>query len=396
MGISFEDWTVVRWARTAAGVDVTDSADIQEPAGGSKDTGFTSGGGSDNFWRQWFNWFFQNIGKGLEYLVALFDGLDLPAQVARSEISTGGADITGLSGSSTIAAHQVIVAGRLYDVPETVVSVPVQSSLAVMHRLVVTRISGGVPSVVLLDGTAEASDPNVATTEVKLWRLVQETGVATYTSEDLREYGVYAASRVEADQDLIAPNRVLLGAGGESVDLDPARPEFARVGGLWRITAAKDADGNDISKRHGHIALDPLDFISVGGSPTIDADDGVTLTTSGDIVSSKSLQFPPGARVSKVTVNYTVSNSLNGIAFILFRRARQSATRQLVDQNSDANVTGAGFYELETTAPPIDHEVLRDSAYTLQVQAGASHNVTIIGALIEYEWEYPFAGWELS
>lgn len=193
MALGFGDFTLVRWARTALGVDNTNPLDIQEPPGGSKDTGFTSGGASDNLWRQWFNWFFQQLGKTLEYFRDLNDARADPAQVALVGLAGDAGAITGLAGSSTISAVRVLVAGRHYDAPATVVSVPVQNTLPTMHRIIVARVLADQVSIVRLDGTVDATDPPIATNEVQLHRLIQLSGVATYTSEDLRNFGVVQA-----------------------------------------------------------------------------------------------------------------------------------------------------------------------------------------------------------
>lgn len=388
MAVSFEDVNFLRWARSASGVNVTDTNEVDEPPGGSKDTGFTDGGGSDTFYRNWVNWFFQTIGVVFEYFRDALDAHQLGGpQLARAGKTTGTANATGTSGSTTVTEHTIILNGRAYIVPETVVPVAVQNTLPTMHRIIVGRLVATVMTLVLVDGTVDAEDPTLNTGDVALWRVVQATGSSTYTLQDMRRWGEQSIDRGVIEDDF----RVGL-SGAEAFLWDRAGDTILMGGDLSLQRIYQGDTGATLSGvRLNRKTCDASAFIARAGAPTFVGGAGVTLTTGSDVIEfGGGLSFPPGSRIKNVEIAYSTTSGTNGMTLIFSALNRTNGVPlQTALGIIEDTAAGTGHTHREA----FDRVVGPDESYSLRIDARTNHGMEIHSVVIEYEDNYPFRGW---
>lgn len=385
MPISREAWTLPRWARTTGGVD-QGSPDVEAPPSQQMDDGWLA---DDVPVRSWWNWVWRESYKGLLYLTDALFARDPLTTIPRGQLGES-FDHETATGEITILTGTGQIQGQLYEFAETTVSLPVQSAVTLMHRIIVARLVAGVPTIAKVDGVSNAVDPTLLTHDIPLWRVKMATGATSYTVEDMREFGKLEVDRIVADKTLIASGGStweLRDSGGSPALAYSPTTDEVQLGALsWKLEGGFTRTGIVVSERVRRKTLHPAHFAFVSGAAVRELE-GLRLASSSDDCTHPIEEFPPGSVIRFVDIAYTTPNNTNGAVIILQCRSRLTG---LVVWQSITNITNVAAATTRVKSALINQEVLQDHMFVMEVAAGSNHDITIHSVSIEYHDEYPF------
>lgn len=379
MPVSRHTWFLPRWARTALGVDET--TNVTEPPSQQKDSGWDP---SDTPVLDWWNWMWRETHKGLLYLVEFVEGLVTTDTLTWKGKSADFGRTDG-SGQVTIATGVVVIDGVRYVVPQTIIAVPVQTAQAVMHRFIAARLSGGVPVLAMYNGASTGVDPAVPDGDAPLWRLRQDTGSATWASDDIREWGAIEIGRVMTQHLQIADRT------GLDVFRYDWRDDKIRTGyAVWQLSLPVDSAGASVSQRNLRKTIHPgFGMLVIAGAP-VRTVEGLRFASSSDDAFCAIHEFPPHAVIRYFAIRYTVPDATNALTAILRCHSRLDGSIVWTETLTVANAS-AGTRALKS--PVIDELVSEDHMLIIELTAGANHDITVHSVTVEYACDYPFEAW---
>ncbi len=393
MGLSRHLWSLPRWARTALGVD--DTTNVTEPPGGSKDTGYTAlGGGTPRISRQFVNWLHREAAKGLIYVEDWFANHTNTANyLVRAGKAGGAGAASGTSGTTNTTEFEAVVEGASYVFPATAVSIPVQATLATMHRIIVGRVTAGVPSVVLVDGTVNATDPAIGSNEVAIHRARQNSGSATYNLDDLRIYGDLRVDRLHVDVDGQMGEAVFWGDVGSTFTFVLGESLSSAIGMQYDISqggffnAALWEFFSAVTRTTGVVGGN---FNAVTGTATADTilnGNGRVMTATSTI--SYTIPTRPGERITGISGHFNFNNGSDEATISVSRVNLVTGARDNILAATGS--PGAGNQTLTDNTPDVSfNTVTAGYAYQIDVECSAGTAWTFRGCEYTTTQSSPF------
>lgn len=385
MPVSRNAWFLPRWARTALGVDET--TNVTEPPSQQKDSGWDP---ADTPVLDWWNWMWRETHKGLLYLTEWVEGFaSATNSLTRAGKAAGHFARTDGAGQATIATGVFVLDGVRHVVPQTIMAITVQSAQAVMHRFIVARLSGGTPVIAMYNGASTGVDPALVAGDVPLWRIRQNTGSATWSADDLREWGSLQLGRLLVENLWLGTSEA--GVGSPVLTWD--NPERVLHIGPFPVNLdfAKSAAGATLDKRQRRKIIHCGHHAGIYSASGVTAGlvTGLQFTSAAGAVVYGFEEFDPGSTISYFDIRYTAPDGTNGFTATLRAHSRLTGAEVWQQQVTVTNIA-AGTRGLKSAL--INQLLTEDQVVTLQIQAGANHDVTIHSATVEYGTNRPFEG----
>lgn len=226
-----------RWGMTTG---ETVDADVVEPPGAQKDTGWQPF--IDVPVLEWFNWLSWAAYVRLAYLSRILDRMFPVSSLLRRGKGTAIAEVTAGSGLSVnVALGRAWIDGAMYEVAAaTNLALATADATHPRFDIVVMEVNSGIPSYAVVTGTPAASpaEPSLAPNQVALARIRVNAGATTPTSiSDRRIFGSMALDEAQVDRTFKAGD---LGGGDFLLEVDDdvvnnGRVRIAPVAGLVDI-----------------------------------------------------------------------------------------------------------------------------------------------------------------
>lgn len=193
----------LRWGETTG--EVVD-ANVVEPSGGKKSTGWVPG--VDGAVAEWFNWLWYAAGAMLRYIEASRAKMWTRNHLMRGAGAGEGAVTNGVGLSLNVASAAVWVDGAMYQVPAaTNLALAAADPTDDRIDLVIARVTAGTPEFAVVTGTPDPAPEApalpagaVAIAEVEVDAADTIPGSAT----DRRLFGAISMDLLRADKQLAA------------------------------------------------------------------------------------------------------------------------------------------------------------------------------------------------
>ena len=301
------------------------------------------------------------------------------------------------------------------------IQLAIQSSLPVMHRLIVAQVVDEVPSIAIIDGTLDNVEPIPAANQLVLHRITQNSGDDTYTLVDYRMFGRmeadegYFPETVEAGFETGPPDDVMFRVGYPE-DLSKRSRRSAerqlRIGpldtrafryqksegarsyiGEWSLDATAPPVGLENTPQVHRYVICGAELARVGNAGEISrSGTSVTLTSQNGLPVSLELissleNLPVGATILAFEVN-AYSDVATGNARVVLRRRFQDGTQgeefSLPTSMASTATTTRMAVALAPPPDPPPPVVVDDTSYFTLEAFGNDDGLTVVATTINH------------
>ena len=315
------------------------------------------------------------------------------------------------------------IEGERYWFPRTEMLVAVQTTLDVMHRLIVAEVINGEPSIGLVDGTVNDTMPTLSSNQLLLYRIRQERDNDNFALVDHRMFGHLEADEAEFPESFEAgkQGREMLFRVGYETDYTSTvarrdSPTRFQIGFPARraLTYGLKEDSTDEYETSAYIDRWKLDsnsalpteleewpqvfrYVMVGAEfapilgPATRSEQSVEITSTwfGSYICTLN-HLPYGARILAVEIRTTVTDMDPNAQVRLQRRSIQGSTVENIVTVQPAPVSGTSVVRV---AVPGEVTVDEDSYFTVRasrLKLSESTDTTLHHVIVEYANGY---GW---
>lgn len=385
-----------RWGETAGGGSV--SANVAEPSGGKKNTGWVPG--VDGLVGEWLNWLSWAAGVFLRYLENVL-GLGLTDNhVMSGAAGTEGVITAGVGLSVNVTSSRVWIDGAMY-------TVSAASNLALAAAdptnprtdLIYAHLSGGIPVYAVVTGTASASlpppTPALPAGSVQIGTArVAAAAVVPSVILSLREFGRLSLDRV------IARERLDVGdvAGTPVVTISDASGlgNGITVGGVFFANPDLGLIGVDaeavtfLAAIRRKFDLSGADFQVSGGSPALAASGDYVGASAGVDEVLAAVHIPNGGTITAIRLYGNRASNTDGLSIEIRKRAKGSGALTAIGLVDNAGTGATGDFILASTG--LSESVTQAGVYMFRVQWLGGGVVEFWAAEVEWDELNPFDG----